>query len=72
MEEKGVKKPAGKFRLAQQKNVVYRVQVTASKLVILFGNAENSQEDLRAVYDAGRQYRKWVVAPEGYKAPWQP
>lgn len=52
--------------------VVCRCGVTAKKTIILIAGTENSQADLKEVYDAGRHFQKWVEAPAGYKAPWQP
>lgn len=78
MAEKTEKKEAlaipalGNFSLRERRDAYAVIQITKSKSVTLFFNGQNSQDDLKAVYDAGSQYGKWIKAPKGYKAPWQP
>ncbi len=62
----------GRFELLEKKDAYMWVSVNRRLVVIDFsGDRENSQEDLKAVYDKGKQYRAFIKPPEKYIAPWQ-
>lgn len=60
------------FKLKVHKNAYMTVSITATKAVIIDFRVENEQSVLKAVYDKSPKFQKYIQAPRGYKAPWQP
>lgn len=60
------------FKLIVDKNSYVTIQVTTKRNVILRLNGTPEQSLLKEVYDWSPKAQKWIQAPKGYKAPWQP